>query len=251
MKDVEYKDDKPKRDFEKRKERLNTEELAEFIHSFYDPESETFPKSPESVCTMVGKKFGERAEMVARKMVERMAPQQQDPQIAELARIKQLSGMQGQEVDEGMLDRLKGLVNKIKELPGIQKYIGIAQDKKDQLAKALQNSSSGKDLAVNIKQAMGGQTEGFGDIFKGSIAASAGGALMAGGADLLMKAYIQMGKPDLTQMSGDQTGGMLFLSSLVLLGALALFGGGHEVKKGLEAESATPELESIRRLAGM
>jgi hypothetical protein len=92
MKDVKYKDDKPNRDFEKRKERLNTEELAEFIHSFYDPESETFPKSPESVCTMVGKKFGERAEMVARKMVERMAPQQQDPQIAELARIRELAG---------------------------------------------------------------------------------------------------------------------------------------------------------------
>jgi hypothetical protein len=31
--------------------------------------------------------------MVARKMVERMAPQQQDPQLAELARIKELSGM--------------------------------------------------------------------------------------------------------------------------------------------------------------
>jgi hypothetical protein len=41
---------------------------------------------------MVGKKFGEQAEMVARKMVERMAPQQQDPQIAELARIRELAG---------------------------------------------------------------------------------------------------------------------------------------------------------------
>ena len=42
---------------------------------------------------MVGKKFGEQAEAVARKMVERMAPQQADPQIAELARIRELSGM--------------------------------------------------------------------------------------------------------------------------------------------------------------
>jgi hypothetical protein len=92
MKDVEYKDDKPKRDFEKRKERLNTEELAEFLHSFYDRDSGTFPKGPEGVCTMVGKKFGEQAEHVARKMVERMAPQQQDPQIAELARIRELAG---------------------------------------------------------------------------------------------------------------------------------------------------------------
>ena len=92
MKDVQYKDDKPKRDFEKRKERLNTEELAEFINSFYDKDAGTFPKGPEGVCTMVGKKFGEQAEQVARKFVERMAPQQADPQIAELARIRELAG---------------------------------------------------------------------------------------------------------------------------------------------------------------
>jgi len=89
---VEYKDDKPKRDFQKRKERLNTEELAEFITSFYDRDTGTFPKGPEGVCTMVGKKFGEQAEQVARKFVERMAPQQQDPQIAELSRIRELAG---------------------------------------------------------------------------------------------------------------------------------------------------------------
>ena len=92
MKDVQYKDDKPKRDFEKRKERLNTEELAEFINSFYDKDAGTFPKGPEGVCTMVGKKFGEQAEQVARRFVERMAPQQADPQIAELARIRELAG---------------------------------------------------------------------------------------------------------------------------------------------------------------
>ena len=79
---------------EERKEGgMNVQELAEFIHSFYDRNSGTFPKGPEGVCTMVGKKFGEQAEMVARKMVERMAPQQQEPELAELARIRQLSGM--------------------------------------------------------------------------------------------------------------------------------------------------------------
>jgi len=79
--------------------KMNVQEVAEFIHSFYDRDSGTFPKGPEGVCTMVGKKFGEQAEHVARKMVERMAPQQADPQIAELARIQELSGMsrQGQE----------------------------------------------------------------------------------------------------------------------------------------------------------
>jgi hypothetical protein len=42
---------------------------------------------------MVGKKFGEQAEQVARQFVERMAPQQtteQNPELAELARIKEL-----------------------------------------------------------------------------------------------------------------------------------------------------------------
>ena len=81
---------------EQEKQSINVKELAEFITSFYDKESNTFPKGPEGVCTMVGKKFGEQAEQVARKFVERMAPQQtteQNPELAELARIKQLSGM--------------------------------------------------------------------------------------------------------------------------------------------------------------
>jgi hypothetical protein len=73
--------------------KMNVQELAEFISSFYDRNSGTFPKGPEGVVIMVGKKFGEQAEQVARKMVERMAPQQQDPQIAELSRIRELSGM--------------------------------------------------------------------------------------------------------------------------------------------------------------
>ena len=68
-------------------------ELAEFIYSFYDKETGSFPKGPEGVSIMVGKKFGEQAEMLARKMVERMAPQQdtkQNPELAELVRIKEL-----------------------------------------------------------------------------------------------------------------------------------------------------------------
>jgi hypothetical protein len=76
--------------------KMNVQELAEFITSFYDKDSGTFPKGPEGVCTMVGKKFGEQAEHVARKFVERMAPQEtteQNPELSELARIKELSGM--------------------------------------------------------------------------------------------------------------------------------------------------------------
>jgi hypothetical protein len=70
------------------------EGVAKFIHSFYDKNTGTFPKGPEGVCTMVGKKFGEQAEQVARKMVERMAPAQEQgaEELEELERIKQLSG---------------------------------------------------------------------------------------------------------------------------------------------------------------
>jgi hypothetical protein len=77
-------------------QRLNVQELAEFITSFYDRESGTFPKGPEGVAIMVGKKFGGQAESVARKFVERMAPHQsteQNPELQELARIKELSGV--------------------------------------------------------------------------------------------------------------------------------------------------------------
>ena len=73
------------------KQQMNVQEVAEFIHSFYDKDSGTFPKGPEGVATMVGKKFGEQAEHVARKMVERMAPQQTSPEVSELARIKELA----------------------------------------------------------------------------------------------------------------------------------------------------------------
>jgi hypothetical protein len=74
------------------KQQMDVKEIAEFVHSFYDKDLGTFPKGPEGVATMVGKKFGEQAEAVARKFVERMAPQQADPQIAELARIRELAG---------------------------------------------------------------------------------------------------------------------------------------------------------------
>ncbi len=117
--DTQKHDDRHKRDFQKRagtykeegQNQMNVQELAEFITSFYDKESGTFPKGPEGVCTMVGKKFGEQAEMVARKFVERMAPQQtteQNPELAELSRIGELAG-----VSEGpMWDKIKAAGSK-------------------------------------------------------------------------------------------------------------------------------------------
>ena len=75
---------------------MDVKEVAEFISSFYDRDSGTFPKGPEGVIVMVGKKFGEQAEQVARKFVERMAPHQEQgaEQMQELARIRELAGMQ-------------------------------------------------------------------------------------------------------------------------------------------------------------
>jgi hypothetical protein len=68
------------------------EDVAKFIHSFYDTNTGTFPKGPEGVCTMVDKKFGEQAGSIARRMVERMAPAQEQgaEEIEELERIKNL-----------------------------------------------------------------------------------------------------------------------------------------------------------------
>ncbi len=120
--DTQKHDDRHKRDFQKRagtyKEegegQLNVQELAEFITSFYDRNSGTFPKGPEGVAVMVGKKFGEQAEQVARKFVERMAPQQsteQNPELAELSKIAELAG-----VSEGpMWDKLKAMGGKARD----------------------------------------------------------------------------------------------------------------------------------------
>jgi hypothetical protein len=82
---------------------MDVKEVAEFINSFYDRNTGTFPKGPEGVVVMVGKKFGEQAEQVARKFVERMAPHQEQgaEQMQELARIRELSGMPQQSVEEG------------------------------------------------------------------------------------------------------------------------------------------------------
>jgi hypothetical protein len=115
-------------DNESRGGKMNIQELAEFIHSFYDKESGTFPKGPEGVCTMVGKKFGEQAEAVARKLVERMAPEQttdNNPKLAELARVKELAGVKGEEV-RAPAPRNDG-VEESQELQQIRRLSGIAQ----------------------------------------------------------------------------------------------------------------------------
>ena len=115
---------------------MDVKEVAEFISSFYDRDSGTFPKGPEGVVVMVGKKFGEQAEQVARKFVERMAPYQEAgaEQMQELARIRELSGMQPlaqeQISNEGDID--------IKDVPQFKDYgSGPSQELEDEVAKLL------------------------------------------------------------------------------------------------------------------
>lgn len=146
-----------------------------------------------------------------------------------------------QQLDEGIMDNIKGIVAKIKAIPGIQKFIQIAQSKKDELIQAAQHSQNGADLVKNIQATVGGQqavAEGWGDKLTGGLVAGAGGGLMATGAELFMRAWTAMGKPDLTQMINDPgRDGQIVLAlvtMLVLIGALSIFGGGYKFKQGLE-----------------
>lgn len=116
-------------------QQIGIQELAEFIHSFYDPASATFPKSPEGVCIMVGKKYGEQAESVARKFVERMAPQQVDPQLAEISRIRELSGMKEASISQSTYSAVgpEGydyVMNTLVDLPGTE----VEPDEENQMA---------------------------------------------------------------------------------------------------------------------
>jgi hypothetical protein len=164
------------------------------------------------------------------------------------------------QLDEGVMDSINGVIAKIKAMPGIQKYIQLAQAKKDALIKAAQQSSNGAELVANLKAAMGAQpaqaqqaapeqqpavAEGVGKWLGGTLSASAGGGLMALGADLFMKAWLTLGKPDLATMWADKgmdqmvAGGggqnaILLVSFLVVLGALAMLGGGMQVKAGMD-----------------
>lgn len=147
---------------------------------------------------------------------------------------------QRQQLDEGIMDSINSIAAKIKAIPGIQRFIQAAQAKKDALIQAAQQSSNGADLVKNIQAAVGGQqavAEGWGDKITGALVGSAGGGLMAAGADLFMRAWIAMGKPDLTAMtaSGNYDGKIVvaLTTMLVLVGAISLLGGATKFKQGL------------------
>lgn len=148
---------------------------------------------------------------------------------------------QPQQLDEGVLSGVQTIISKIKAIPGIQKFIQAAQAKKAELIQAAQQSSNAQDLVKNIQVAVGGQqavAEGWGDKIAGGFVASAGGGLMAAGAEMFFRAWNAMGKPDLAQMMNDPgRDGQIVLAlvtMLVLVGAVALFGGGYKFKQGLQ-----------------
>jgi hypothetical protein len=131
-------------------EKFTVEKLAEFITSFYDRESNTFPKGPEGVCTMVGKKFGEQAEQVARKFVERMAPQQatdNNPELQELARIRELSGIQDDEdqIDELKRSTVKSYAQKKRDLIKSRGDDYYDKNKRDELGRDIEGIKGARD----------------------------------------------------------------------------------------------------------
>ena len=157
--------------------------------------------------------------------------------------INENSGSKVQ-LDEGIMDSINGLVAKIKAIPGIAKFIQAAQAKKDELIQAAQSSSNGQELVKNIQAAVGAQSaqaqqpavaEGW---LGGILSASAGGGLMAAGADLFMRAWFAMGKPDLTAMTaqGNYDGKIVLAltTMLVVCGALSMLIGAEQVKKGMK-----------------
>jgi hypothetical protein len=143
------------------------------------------------------------------------------------------------DLEEGVMDSLKGVISKIKAVPGIQSYIKVAQDKKEQLIQALQKSSNGAELLANIKQVMGAQpavAEGVMDRIGAATAASAGGGLMALAAAGIYNNWEALGKPDLSTMAADAgtfstlVPGMnsgqsvlIIFGGLIVLGALSMF----------------------------
>jgi hypothetical protein len=160
-----------------------------------------------------------------------------DPQVAEM----QIESV----VNEGALDSLQAIINKIKAMPGIQSYIQAASTKKDALIQALQQSQTGQDLVANIQAAVGGQqavAEGdLGQKIGGAVSAVASGGLMVASADIFMRAYNAMGKPDLTQMMNDPGGknAVLLVGWLVVLGALGMLAGANIMKNGMRENKDT------------
>ena len=86
-------------------------EVVEFIASMYDRDTGTFPKGEEGVKIAVEKKFGDQAAQFANFVVEKLSVKQQSQaqlgdDTSELSRIKELSGMPGDDMAEDSEERI-------------------------------------------------------------------------------------------------------------------------------------------------
>jgi len=131
---------------ERRSNKVNVQDLAEFINSFYDRNTGMFPKGPEGVVVMVGKKFGEQAEQVARKFVERMAPQQGQgaEELEELARIRELSGLQSEEQHTSEGSQSYTITN-----PDLERDAETGREEPDQIQVKVDHSSYDDEFEID------------------------------------------------------------------------------------------------------
>ncbi len=131
---------------ERRSNKVNVQDLAEFINSFYDRNTGMFPKGPEGVVVMVGKKFGEQAERVARKFVERMAPQQGQgaEELEELARIRELSGLQSEEQHTSEGSQSYTITN-----PDLERDAETGREEPDQIQVKVDHSSYDDEFEID------------------------------------------------------------------------------------------------------
>lgn len=142
-----------------------------------------------------------------------------------------LAESEQQQLDEGVMDQLKGLVAKVQALPIVQKNLAAAKAKLPQIIAAAQQSQNGKDLMAKVG-AGSAVAEGMGGVLGGAALAGLGGSLIAMLADFAMRSYISMGSPSYEQLTHEQGLGFLLLSAFALVGAAGI---GLGASKALDA----------------
>jgi hypothetical protein len=153
---------------------INTREVAEVVMSFYDREHGTFPKGETGVITHIKKRFGDRAAMVAERLVTELSPQvnqqdQQDQQAFE--DILKLAG-----VKEGVMDKVKKIGSKVFDKLGggseedlikdLQKKAGVPQTGKKPSKE--KDVSEKFDPLKHVKDPTPGEKKAAKDVKRGS-----------------------------------------------------------------------------------
>jgi len=156
------------------------------------------------------------------------------------------------QLDEGIMDSLKGVVAKLQALPMIQKNLAAAKAKLPQIIAAAQKSQSGKDLMANlgIDKQQAQVAEGLGKTIAWGSYAGAGASLIAIVADFAMRAYISMGKPSFEEMSSYQASGFLLLASFAAVGAGAIALGTSKALDSMKKDDMDEDRETLKTKHG-